>query len=76
MPDELRYFLLVALLAKETRERLPLSMPRLPSPIRQRKYYAQVDTPDLGGMNRVALLRAFFARSTQWLSMVAILLKA
>ncbi|AFY19397.1 hypothetical protein PputUW4_02198 [Pseudomonas sp. UW4] len=39
-------------------------------------YYAQVDTPDLGGINRVVLLRAFSPRSIQWLSMVAIRLKA
>ena len=45
VPEQWRYFLLVALLAKEARERLPLSMPRLPAPIRPRKYYAQVDTP-------------------------------
>jgi hypothetical protein len=36
MPDELRYFLLVALLAKKARERLPLSMSYLPAPIRLR----------------------------------------
>lgn len=47
VPDKLRYFLLVALLAKKARERLPLSMPRLPAPIRPRKYYVQVDTPTL-----------------------------
>jgi hypothetical protein len=36
VPDELRYFLLVALLAKKARERLPLSMSYLPAPIRLR----------------------------------------
>lgn len=71
----MRYFLLLALVAKKVSERLSLQMPCLPALIRPRKCYAQMDISDLGGIIRVVLSRAFIARSTQSLSMVAILLK-
>jgi hypothetical protein len=48
--NQLRYFLVVALLTKKARDRLARSLPYLPAPIHPCKSYAQVDTSDLGGI--------------------------